>query len=98
VDETKVVKCDGCQQEKTCSHTGLGFVEKKWLCGDCIRKALGGLCDEDDRKYERERLQDHAHLLMEQSRMLNGAGDRNQRLKTKACWRAYKAVRRKLWG
>lgn len=97
-DEWKVTACDGCAKSLNCLHTGLGFAQKKWLCGNCLRQALGSLLDEEDRKYERERLQDKAHILLEECRLLNGAGDRNSRLKAKARFRAYKALKRKLYG
>ena len=41
--------------------------------------------------------QEQLDALMDKSRELNGAGDRADRLKAKAAWRAFKALQRKIW-
>lgn len=98
MDEIQTADCEGCGQTKTCQLTGLGHDPKKWLCWDCITRGLRSILEYEDEKYRRDDLKAQARLAFDEASLLNGAGDRNQRLKAKARYRAYKAIQRKLYG
>ena len=96
VSGVEVRKCEGhCGKITTCQRIG---PNQLWACSDCIKKALRSIAEYEDEKYRRENLKILARQALDEAIQLNGAGDRNQRLKTKARFRAYKAIKRKLYG